>query len=211
MMKNVLILGASGQIAQMVTDELKDKVNLTLFVRSPQKLIGSKEPATIVQGDALNVDELTAAMKGQDLVYSNLGPDRMAEMAKVVTQAMNNAGVKRLIWVATAGIYGEESTDEGLARATQIFGAYDDPSSYFGDERVGADYIDQAADINATIIRPNALTNADVLENVVVDGRNDRIRPSAQPISRKTVAHFISQLILDDTQYQNDSIAISQG
>jgi len=210
-MKNVLILGASGNIAQMVADELKDKVNLTLFVRSPQKLIGDKTPAKIVQGDALNVDDLTATMQGQDLVYSNLGPDRMAAMAKTVTQAMQNAGVKRLIWVATAGIYGEESTDEGLARATQIYGRYDDPSSYFGDERVGADIIDQAPELDATIIRPNALTNVDAVEPVVVDGRNDRIRPSAQPISRKTVADFISKLILNDDQYHHDSIAISQG
>ncbi|MHA3065356.1 NAD(P)H-binding protein [Lacticaseibacillus saniviri] len=210
-MKNVLILGASGNIAQMVTDNLKDQVNLTLFVRSPKKLSGDKSPATIIQGDALDVAQLTEAMKGQDLVYSNLGPDRMAEMAKTVRQAMINAGVKRLIWVATAGIYGEESTDEGLARATKIYGRYDDPNSYFGDERVGADIIDQAPKLNATIIRPNALTDAPVVENVVVDGRNDRIRPSAQPISRMSVADFISKLILNDAQYEHDSIAISQG
>lgn len=209
-MKNVLILGASGNIAQMVTDNIKEQANLTLFVRSPKKLVGDKQPAKIVQGDALDVDQLTEAMKGQDIVYSNLGPNRMAEMAKVVRQAMINAGVKRLIWVATAGIYGEESTDEGLAKATEVYGDYQDPSTYFGDERVGADILDQAPEIITTIIRPNALTNDQSVGNVVVDGRNDRIRPSALPISRITVADFISKLILNDEQYENDSIAISE-
>jgi len=209
-MKNVLILGASGNIAQMVTDNIKEQANLTLFVRDPKKLVGDTQPAKIVQGDALDVDQLTEAMKGQDIVYSNLGPNRMAEMAKVVRQAMINSGVKRLIWVATAGIYGEESTDEGLKRGTEVYGDYKDPSSYFGDERVGADILDETPEIETTIIRPNALTNDQRVGDVVVDGRNDRIRPSALPISRMTVADFISKLILNDDQYKNDSIAISE-
>lgn len=46
-MKNILILGASGQIAQWVVKALADDPNVhqTLLLRDPRKLTG-KEPPT---------------------------------------------------------------------------------------------------------------------------------------------------------------------
>ncbi len=205
MTKQVLILGASGKIAQFVANELADApdISLTLFARTPAKITNPAAP--IIQGDALNEDELVAAMTGKDLIYANLGPRQMVALAESVTHAAQKAGVKRLIWVATAGIYNEFNPAHS-AELEKMFGSVDDPTSYFGDERRAADIVD-ASPLATTILRPNTLTNDQIIQDILVTDRNESLK--GQAISRKTVGHFISELIKDDHQYINDSIAIS--
>lgn len=204
-MTNVLILGASGNIAKLVATQINKQVTLTQFLRTPSKL-GDAVKGRVITGDVLDEDALQQVMAGQDIVYANLGPSPMAKMAKAVVKAAENAQIKRLIWVATAGIY-NEIAKEGRTQAEAIYGKADDPNSYFGDERRGADIIDQST-IATTIIRPNALTNDSAVQEVVINGRNEQLQ--GHPISRATVANFISQLILNPDQYLNDSIAISK-
>ena len=74
-MKKVLILGATGQIAQWVARGLgqRDDVQQTLLLRNPRKLSG-QEPsnAQVVIGDVLDRKLLRQVMAGQDVVYANL-------------------------------------------------------------------------------------------------------------------------------------------
>lgn len=74
-MKNVLILGASGQIAQWVVKSIGEAtdINQTLLVRDPKKLTG-QEPnhSKVVIGNVLNNGLLKDAVQGQDIVYANL-------------------------------------------------------------------------------------------------------------------------------------------
>ncbi|WP_052990625.1 NAD(P)H-binding protein [Shigella sonnei] len=74
-MKNVLILGAGGQIARHVINQLADKqtIKQTLFARQPAK-IHKPYPTNskIIMGDVLNHAALKQAMQGQDVVYANL-------------------------------------------------------------------------------------------------------------------------------------------
>lgn len=201
-MKKVLILGASGNIAQYAATELKGKVELTQFVRNAKKL--KQLTGSVIVGDVLDQSVLIDAMKDQDIVYANLGPSRMAEMAKSVTKAAEKSGIKRLIWVATFGIYEEEPAEE-LASIKSQGGDIHNTSTYLGDERLGADIIDQST-INTTIIRPNILTDGPI-EDVVINGSHDQL--VGHEVSRRSVAHFISQIILNPDQYQNDSVALS--
>ncbi len=73
-MKNVLILGAGGQIARHVINQLADKqtIKQTLFARQPAK-IHKPYPTNsqIIMGDVLNHAALKQAMQGQDIVYAN--------------------------------------------------------------------------------------------------------------------------------------------
>lgn len=204
-MTNVLILGASGKIARLVADELKGQVNLTQFLRTPDKL---KQPVgTVIEGNAANLDQLIDAMTDQDIVYSNLGPSSMAQLAIVVTRAAEQTGVKRLYWVATAGIYNEGDLTN-RAQVEAAYGRPDDPNSYFGDERRGADIVDDSP-LVTTVIRPHTLTNDDEVTKVKIATREEPL--AGKPVSRKTVAHVISELILDPAKYQNESISIGQG
>ena len=203
-MQNVLILGASGQIAQFVEKEIKDNVNLTLFLRHPEKL--EHQYDNVIVGDVINPDDLNKAMEGQDIVYANLGPSHMVEMANSVVAAANHNDVKRLIWVATVGIY-EEYDPSHKASVEAAYGSIDDPNSYMGDERRGADIVDNSL-LDTTVIRPNTLTNDDEISDIEITERNQQV--NGDPISRKTVGHFISQLILSPDNYINGSIGLAK-
>jgi len=70
-MSNILILGANGQLARNTTTSLLDHTDasLTLYLRRASRL-KNPDPArvTIVEGDVLDLDVLTSAMKGHDVV-----------------------------------------------------------------------------------------------------------------------------------------------
>ncbi|HSD63312.1 MAG TPA: NAD(P)H-binding protein, partial [Ignavibacteriaceae bacterium] len=70
-MKNVIILGAGGNIARHVIDLLltKNEVKLTLFLRNKNRLRNKNlSGCRIVEGNVLNFDQLKDAVKGQDIV-----------------------------------------------------------------------------------------------------------------------------------------------
>jgi len=96
-MKNVIILGASGNIAKHVMDILvkKDDINLTLFLRNARRL-GNNDVSNcrIIEGDVLHYDQLKEAITGQDIVYANLSGD-LETMAKNIVKAMEETGVKK--------------------------------------------------------------------------------------------------------------------
>jgi saccharopine dehydrogenase-like NADP-dependent oxidoreductase len=86
-MKNVLILGASGNIAEHVIDKLakKEDTNLTLFLRNKRRLRNDDVAnSRIVEGDVLNYHQLREAVTGQDIVYANLADE--PEKGSVISQ-----------------------------------------------------------------------------------------------------------------------------
>jgi uncharacterized protein YbjT (DUF2867 family) len=105
----VLILGANGQLARNTTRVFLDQIDakLTLYLRRASRL-KNPDPSrvTIVEGDVLNAATLSTAMQGQDVVYANLAGE-MAEQARAIIAAMREAGLKRLIFISSMGIYGE--------------------------------------------------------------------------------------------------------
>ena len=55
---------------------------------------------------------MVRALKDIDIVYANIGAEgRQKNAANALVNAMHTAGVKRLIWVATIGIYNEIATE----------------------------------------------------------------------------------------------------
>ena len=89
-MKNVIILGASGNIAKHVIDILvkTDDINLTLFLRNKSRLRNKDvTQCRIVEGDVLDFNQLKDAITGQDIVYANLSGNLEA-MAKNIVKAM---------------------------------------------------------------------------------------------------------------------------
>jgi nucleoside-diphosphate-sugar epimerase len=121
-MKNVIILGASGNIAKHVIDLLvkKDDVKLTLFLRNKSRL-GTKDISRcrIVEGNVLDYDQLKEAITGQDIVYANLAGE-LDKQAKSIVEAMKAAGVKRLIFISSLGIYDEVPGEFGKWNSREI-------------------------------------------------------------------------------------------
>ncbi|MBH1987374.1 MAG: SDR family oxidoreductase [Burkholderiales bacterium] len=186
-MKNVLILGASGQIARWVVDALAHEpgVQQTLLLRDPKKLTGS-EPANarVVIGNVLDKKLLRQAVAGQDIVYANLTGEDLDKQAQAVIAAMQAEGVQRLVFVLALGIYDEVPGQFGEWNNATIG---EDLKPF----RRAADAI-EASGLAYTILRPAWLTDEDEVDH--------ELTAKGQPfkgtvVSRKSVADVILQVI----------------
>ncbi|MGW9018542.1 NAD(P)H-binding protein [Priestia megaterium] len=105
----ILILGAAGQIARMLTTELLNKTDysIVLYARNGHNrltIIDDSREA-ILDGDFKDRSKLINAMKDVDLVYINdMGNE---ESTKTIIDAMHDAGVRRVIAASVLGIYDE--------------------------------------------------------------------------------------------------------
>lgn len=186
-MKKVLVLGAGGQIARWVIDMLagREDVQLTLYLRHRRKLHGKMPPnATVVEGDVLDRKVLDFAMKGQDVVYANLTGDDLEQQAKSILASMKASGVKRLIFIASLGIYNEVPGKFGEWNRKQI-GAYLPPF------RKAADAI-EASGMDYTILRPAWLTDEDEVDYETT-ARDEPFKGTE--VSRKSVAALVVKMI----------------
>jgi uncharacterized protein YbjT (DUF2867 family) len=146
-MTNVLILGANGQLARNTTAVFlqRDDIELTLFLRRAKRL-ANPDPSRvrIVEGDVTDRAALEGAMQGQDVVYANLAGD-MARQARTIVAAMQAAGLKRLIFISSMGIYGEVPGE----RYRSILDPYRDSAAVI-----------EASDLDYTILRPGWFTRS---------------------------------------------------
>jgi uncharacterized protein YbjT (DUF2867 family) len=200
-MKNVLILGAGGQIAQWVIEMLANSgdVNLTLFLRHGKKLkAAAPKNAQIVHGDVLDAKQLSYAIASQDIVYANLSGDVDAQAANIV-KAMTAAGVHRLIFVTSLGIYDEVPGKFGAWNRRQI-------AAYLPPFRRAADAI-EASDLDYTILRPAWLTDNDEVDYETT-GRNEPFKGTE--VSRKSVAALIAKIIVSPKLDSHSNLGVNK-
>ena len=185
-MKNILILGAGGQIARWVIRDLADAPDLalTLLVRNPKTLGDTPANARVVIGDVLDRDLLRQAVAGQDIVYANLTGEDLDTQAMRVIAAMEDAGVRRLVFVLSLGIYDEVPGRFG-AWNRDIIG---EPLKPF---RRAADAI-EASGLDYTILRPAWLTDEDEVDYELT-ARHEPFRGTV--VSRRSVGDLIGRTI----------------
>lgn len=189
-MKNVIIIGASGSLAQYVIEELKEQkdVNLTLFLRDKRRLHKQNLlNSTIVEGDVMDYPALKDAINGQDIIYVNLAGNLEA-MAKNVVKAMQETGVKRIIAISSIGIY-----ETPLKPVLQPY-------------RKLADVI-EASGLDYTILRPDWFTNSNEVSY--------QLTPKSEPergtaISRKSIASFIGDLVDKPETHVRENLNIAK-
>jgi uncharacterized protein YbjT (DUF2867 family) len=188
--KNVIILGASGNIANHVIDILakKDDVDLTLFLRNKSRL-GNKNVSQcrIVEGNVLDFNQLKEAITGQDIVYANLAGDLEA-MAKNIVKAMDEKGVKRLIFISSIGIY-----DVPLRPVLKPY-------------RKAADVI-EASDLEYTILRPTWFTNTDEVDyETTKKGEPEK----GSVVSQKSLAALITNIMEFPEKYIRENLGVNK-
>lgn len=187
-MTKIAILGAAGQIAQLVEPMLlkKTDVDMVLYLRHPNKLHQVDESREeIIKGDASNFNELKEALAGVDLVYANLAGANIEDQAKTVVKAMDANGIKRLIWVSSLGIYDEVPGKFGEWNKNIL-------GSYLTTYRAAADKITES-DLDYTIIRPAWLTNKDEVNYEKTFGAQTPFKGTE--VSRLSVADYIVNII----------------
>jgi uncharacterized protein YbjT (DUF2867 family) len=177
-MSNVLILGANGKLARDATNLfLQDTdARLTLYLRDARRL-KNVDPtrARVVEGDVLDTSKLKEAMAGQDVVYANLAGD-LERQTRSIVQAMDETGVRRLIFISSMGIYDEVPGER--------YGRILDPY------RKSAVVI-ESSDLDYTILRPAWFTDGDEVDYETTQ-KGEPFKGSV--VSRRSVAALVVRL-----------------
>jgi uncharacterized protein YbjT (DUF2867 family) len=193
-MTRVLILGANGQVARHTSARFLENtgVDLTLYLRRASRLKNpNPKRAAIVEGDVLDRAALIDAMKNQDVVFASLAGN-MAEQAQSIVAAMNEAGLKRLIFVSSMGIYGEVPGE----KYRSILDPYRDAAAVI-----------EATRLDYTVLRPGWFTH-----NSKIDYK---ITQKGEPfhghdVSLNSLSDLIVKLALNPTLHVRCSIGVSQ-
>ena len=189
-MTKIIIIGASGSLAEYVVKELNKNhdVKQTFFLRNKNRLskIGIGNTA-VVEGDVMDYEKLKAAISGHDIVYVNLAGNLEA-MAKNITKAMHETGVMRIIAISSIGIYKKplKPVLEPYRKLADVI------------EGSGLDY---------TIIRPDWFTNDDEIDYALtVKGETEK----GKAISRKSIASFVASIVDNPALHKNENLGISK-
>lgn len=178
---NILIIGAGGQIPEVLIPLLQeqDHLSLTLFGRNAASL--PYENVRKISGDAGNESDLIHAMQNQDIIYMNFDNKKITER---VIDAMHKVGVKRIIQAGVLSVYGEVAEPFSTWN-TRMMG-----SSIARSRGVEAL---EASDLDYTYMRMTWLYNGD---------RSDYVAsPKGEPflgtqITRQAIAQFVLDNIL---------------
>ncbi|BDZ31573.1 short-chain dehydrogenase [Lactiplantibacillus brownii] len=198
----ILILGAHGQIAQLVRERLLNETtaHLTLYLRHAdrmQPIDPSRE--TLIEGDVNDYATLKQAMVGQDLVYANLG-GTFEPMAKNMVKAMTATGVQRVIYITGLGLYHElpAKFDAWLERSIG--------HEVMEDTRRAAQAIETST-LNYTIIRAGYMTNAAKIDYELTE-KGETYKGTT--VSRQSIADLIMKIVTDPTGYFRSSLGITK-
>ncbi|MFC6315957.1 NAD(P)H-binding protein [Lapidilactobacillus achengensis] len=202
-MKKVLILGAHGQIARLVTARLLAEtadIQLTLYLRHSERLTNpDPRRVAIIDGDVNDLPTLNQAVAGQDLVYANLGGE-FEPLARKIVQTMTANQVNRLIYVTGLGLYHEVPGEFGRWVEASI------GTPVMDDTRRAAALIEQS-DLNYTIIRA-AYMNDDPQINYELTEKGEPFKGTI--ISRASLADLIVKIIRDPQLHQFASLGVDQ-
>lgn len=208
-MTTIAALGANGRIARIAEDMLlaHDDIELTLFIHTEDELgadIKDNPRVTVVKGDAKNPDDVLNAINGADEVYANLAATQensadIIPMAKAVVDMMDKAGIKRLVWISSLGIYNEVPGEFGAWNANIL-------GDYLVNYRKAVDVI-EASDLDYTIIRPAWLTDKDEVDFEITE-KGELFRGTE--VSRKSVASEVVELLLDPDKEVRASIGLDK-
>lgn len=203
-MSNVLVLGAAGKIARLAEEQLLDNTDaqLTLFLRRPERLEGkiNKDRERLVDGDATNQEQLVAAMKGQDIVYANLAGSNIEEQATKIVAAMDQVGLKRLIWISTLGIYDEVPGAYGKWNHQMLDGGYLETYS-------AAAKVIENSDLDYTVVRPAWLSNKNEIDYEITQ-KGEPFKGTE--VSRKSIGALVMKLVQDPSQEIGHSIGVNK-
>lgn len=202
-MTKIMIVGAHGAMARLLTDRLLNETTdtLTLFLRDAARLAqyANNPRVTLVDGDIKDTALVAKAMQDADIVYSNLGGPDLAEQSQSVLTAMKQTGKQRFVYISALGAHHEVPGKFGEWNEQAI-------AAFLPGFRKTAQLVADAG-ITYTEIRPAWLT-----DNDEVDYEETQLGEDFQgtEVSRKSVADFALKVITHPDTYQNASVGLDK-
>ncbi len=195
-MRNILILGAAGQIAQQAIHLFLEElgVRLTLVLRNAQRLhhFANNPRIRLVEADVRDHEVLQQLVSQHEVVYANLSGD-MASHARNLVAAMTANQLQRLIFVSSMGVH-DEVPDEHFGTVLQ---PYRDATQIIED-----------SELDYTIIRPAWLNNRDEIRYGITQKGELFVHPDAT-VSCKSVADVIVRAALNHSHIRQ-SLGVHQ-
>ena len=210
-MARVLIIGASKGIGLETTRQaLEAGHDVRALARSATGISLSNQKLEKVRGDALNSQDVEAALNGVAVVIQTLGvglgdlfrPVHLfSDATRVLVAAMEAQGVKRLISVTGFGAGDSRASISCLQRVPfQLFlgRAYDDKSLQ--------EHLIKDSSLNWTIARPGVLTSGRRTGRYKIIDEPSQWRNGM--ISRSDVAEFLVRQIEDHTYIRKTPVLV---
>lgn len=204
MTKTIAIIGASSRIGMAtiaLTLEQTD-YHLHLFLRNQAKLANLDLPAdrvTIFEGSATDTASLLPAIQTADHVFVSL-EGAMDTFAKAVLTVMQEAGVSKLTFVTTLGIFNEVPGEFGRWIQANMAG-------YLAPYQAAVKLI-EASNVDYTIIRPGELTNGADTSYVLTE--RDQVF-KGRYCTRRSVAQLALDSFMTPDIFKNRNVGISDG
>ncbi len=195
-MKNILILGSTGKVGQLLTKKLLEKKYfVTALVRNPNKLTIHSSNLKIIQGDVSISKDLAIALNNVDAVISVLGhgfrtPFPIQERTmEVLIPAMEDKKIKRLITITGSDLLVEGDEYPLYAKLQRKLFSMVDP--YRMNDAVNQQKILEKSNLDWTVIRTPVHSNAKRTRANITNKK-----PYLwQTIARATVVEFIADCI----------------
>lgn len=109
----VVVFGGTGPTGKLVVERaLAARMQVRVLARSPEKVAERPNGLEVMQGDALQPEDVVRAVEGQEAVVTSLGvpytfkPVRIySSGARNILEAMERHGVRRLVAVTSGGTH----------------------------------------------------------------------------------------------------------
>ncbi len=194
----LLVFGATGGTGQaVVTQGLAQGHEITAYVRNSAGLAG-RDGLTVVQGQLTDAAAVGAAVARHDAVLSALGGrgDQtvpVSEGTKVIVAAMQDAGVRRLVYVTSFGV-GDSLEQMGWFARQVVAGMM--LKKVLAEKEYEEQAIMQSR-LDWTILRPGSLEDGPRtgVYRCITDSKEKVGRPR---IARADVADFMLKSLVDD-------------
>ena len=200
----LIVFGATGRVGQhFVRLAVEAGHDVTAYARTPEKL--QTAGVRTIQGNAFDAKAVAEAIVGHDAVISCVGSStgmkrshELEQMGRAIADGMEKAGVKRLVYCASAGVDGEIPGIPGKLMMFML-------KNPLADHRNALNYY-KTKNITYTIARPMGLKDTPFNPNYVE--AFDGVPKGSNSIPRESVAHFMLKA-LTNKKYDNASVGLA--
>ncbi|NUP28731.1 MAG: SDR family oxidoreductase [Nocardia sp.] len=195
----IAVFGATGTVGQHIVEQaLARGYEVTALTRDAGRITRTHERLRIVEGDVLDPGAVERVVFGQDAVLVALGNGRKgvvrAEGTRVIIEAMNRTGVKRLVCQSTLGA-GDSRANLNFVWKYIMFGMLLRPA--YADHQQQEGYV-RASGLDWTIVRPSAFTDGP-RTGTYRRGFGANEKGLSLKIARADIAEFLLDQVTDRT------------
>lgn len=201
----LIVFGASGGVGKEVVRQALDAGHqVTAYVRDSNKLPIQHTSLTIIQGDGLDENAVQEAIKGHEAVISCIGSrgtgatTLMSDVTRHVIAGMQEHGVARISYVASAGIHSELKGVMGFLLSRILKNVLDDHRRAYE--------LLAGSKLHWTVARPLQLTDGPWTGQY--RQADAAIPKGGQKISRADTAHFLLTAVTE-SGYDGKSVALA--